>query len=89
MTKEQVVFWLLLLRFNPDNNVLPNEVIDIAIEAIVAQPERRKGKWVENKCNRCGEHVPYWNMTTTYYKSNFCPHCGADMREVKEKNEGN
>ena len=46
MTKEQVVFWLLLLRFNPDNNLLPNEVIDIAIGAIVAQPERPKGKWI-------------------------------------------
>ena len=41
MTKEQAVFWLLLLRFNPDNNVLPNEVIDIAIGAIVSQPEKR------------------------------------------------
>ena len=44
MTKEQVVFWLLLLRFNPDNNVLPNEVIDIAIGAVLANPERGGGR---------------------------------------------
>ena len=80
MTKEQAVFWLLFVSFNPDINVLPDEVIDIAIGAIVAQPERRKGKWIEGKCNRCGEHEPS-------YRSNFCPHCGADMRgEEDERN---
>ena len=74
MTKEQVVFWLLLLRFNPDNNVLPNEVIDISIGAVLANPERGKGEWIDGKCNRCGEREPP-------YGSNFCPHCGVDMRK--------
>ena len=49
-----------------------------------AHPERRKGKWIEGKCNRCGERAPYWSMASTYYKSNFCPHCGADMRGKRD-----
>lgn len=42
------------------------------------------GEWINGYCNQCGEHAPYWPMATTYYKSDYCPHCGADMRkEVK------
>lgn len=40
-----------------------------------------KGKWRKGKCNRCGGHAPFWAMASTYYESDFCPHCGADMRE--------
>lgn len=43
-----------------------------------AEPVRH-GKWIEGKCNRCGEHAPYWSMASTYYRSNFCPNCGARM----------
>ena len=47
---------------------------------------QKKGKWIYDSeayplgnpyghydCNRCGESVPH--------KTNFCPNCGADMRE--------
>ena len=49
-----------------------------------AQPERKTGRWIDEtfkpwglvyhpyKCNQCGEH--------SETDSNFCPHCGADMR---------
>lgn len=51
-----------------------------------AEPERKKGKWVDEtfefepwwvvhhpyKCNQCGER--------SEEDSNFCPNCGADMR---------
>jgi hypothetical protein len=58
---------------------------EIAIELIRRQPTIdaepvKHGKWILGKCNRCGEHAPFWSMATTYYESNFCPHCGADMR---------
>lgn len=50
------------------------------------QPERMRGKWEIYvismfdgegcRCSECGfEGVPYWD---------FCPNCGADMREVSE-----
>lgn len=35
-------------------------------------------KWVINKCSACG----YSNGRK---KSNFCPNCGADMREVEHE----
>lgn len=43
--------------------------------------ERKKGKWLQlGKCSECGGSAPFWSMASTYYKSDFCPHCGADMR---------
>lgn len=42
-----------------------------------------RGKWIDGKCDQCGEHAPYWCMASTYHTTNFCPNCGADMREVK------
>ena len=48
------------------------------------EPERKPGHWIDGKCDQCGCHAPYWSMSTTYYKSNYCPECGADMREVEQ-----
>lgn len=45
-----------------------------------AEPERKKGKWINGRCDQCGEHAPCWAMASTYYLSNFCPNCGANMR---------
>ena len=43
--------------------------------------ERKKGKWLQpGKCSECGGSAPFWSMASTYYESDFCPHCGADMR---------
>ena len=47
-----------------------------------AQPERIKGHWVNGRCDKCNAHAPFWCMASTYHESNFCPNCGADMREV-------
>ena len=41
--------------------------------------ERKHGRWINGKCNQCGEHAPYWPMASTYYRSNFCQTCGAIM----------
>ena len=52
-----------------------------------AQPERKPGKWEIYiismfdgegcRCSECGfEGAPYWD---------FCPNCGADMREKHER----
>lgn len=42
--------------------------------------ENVRGKWIDGKCDKCGEHAPFWSMASTYYKSNFCPNCGAEMK---------
>ena len=43
----------------------------------IEQYEVKRGKWIDFKngwkCSACGK----WNNET----SNFCPNCGADMRE--------
>ena len=47
--------------------------------------ERPSGEWMDRevydadrwKCSKCGR--------TEQYKENFCPNCGADMREGDEK----
>lgn len=50
-----------------------------------AQPERKTGKWIEDEdemrviCSKCGE--------PNYSISDFCPNCGADMRDA-ERREG-
>lgn len=43
------------------------------------ETERKAGKWIGCKCNQCGGHAPFWSMSSTYYCSNYCPHCGAQM----------
>ena len=40
----------------------------------------KHGEWVNGECSECGGDAPFWSMATTYYRSNFCPNCGADMR---------
>lgn len=62
-----------------------------------AQPERKKGKWIECdtsehwKCDQCGERAPmYWdgeNMSYAEWLSNFCPDCGVAMMEVEQDDE--
>ena len=47
-----------------------------------AQPERIRGRWTrDNACSECGCQ-PWFSGDIHNY--NFCPHCGADMREVTE-----
>ena len=41
------------------------------------EPERKKGKWIDLRCDQCGQ--------VDCSKPNFCPNCGADMREGEEE----
>ena len=63
----------------------------------VEQPERKKGKWIavtedgdvyKRICSCCGREAFFQNDDPDelydggrYELSDFCPHCGADMRE--------
>jgi DNA-directed RNA polymerase subunit RPC12/RpoP len=61
-----------------------------------ARPERIRGRWIYGedsiadcvdgyRCDQCGLFVPwdYQHKSIDYIKDyNFCPNCGADMREV-------
>ena len=64
-----------------------------------AQPKRIKGKWVGADtqcgiaCSVCGVAVDDFCHSVDYidldYEPNFCPNCGADMRQKGENNESN
>ena len=60
-----------------------------------AQPERKKGEWVNCvssehwKCSCCGTRASYWfneenssgwDNDMSEWLSDFCPNCGADMK---------
>lgn len=51
------------------------------------QAQGMKSRWFDGRCLRCGEHAPFHSMSSTYYKSNFCPNCGAWMLEEPYKGE--
>ena len=48
-----------------------------------AQPERKRGKWIDGYCSVCGCDVPAYIEDWRWVKdmkARFCPMCGADMR---------
>lgn len=59
------------------------------IELLSAQPERNKGKWVPLISNSDGKHHEWCGYqcsicgekTLRLIQHNFCPSCGAEMRE--------
>lgn len=58
------------------------EILTGVSEFPTIEPERKKGKWISNspvtmKCSQCGYFISDWK----WHESNFCPNCGADMRE--------
>ena len=63
---------------------LDGNVFDRIHEAPTIEPERKKGKWIDNHttCSECG-----WQMIDDVIESpnmvafNFCPNCGAEMTE--------
>ena len=52
------------------------------------QPEPKRGRWIY-KTDLMTVTTGYWECSECkegrlLYEENFCPHCGADMREVTE-----
>lgn len=62
------------------NNAIRGSINAVKHHVPSAQPQRT-GRWIDGKCNRCGTHAPYWAMASTYYLSEYCPHCGARMED--------
>ena len=59
------------------------EDLYVAIEAL-RQDERPKGRWVHIKhtgfhCSNCQQY------SRDYKETNYCPNCGADMRDGEEE----
>ena len=52
-----------------------------------AQPERKTGRWISvtngrggHECDLCHNYAPAW-QTGEEHLTDFCPNCGAYMRE--------
>ena len=62
------------------------EAVDIAVTTVEAIPSARpKGEWIKEhgvvNCSNCNHS--HWSdcYEDTVVRFNFCPNCGADMRE--------
>lgn len=87
MTREEAIKFLKLDKEDRGKCFI-SDAIDVAIKALEQEP--RKGHWIETsltevsggdfkrgfKCSHCN----YVIVTNDF---NFCPNCGADMREVE------
>lgn len=71
---------------NVVRNIIPDNRSIGTCEELERLPpiQPKRGRWINGHCSECNEHAPYWCMASTYHASNFCPNCGADMREVSE-----
>lgn len=62
-----------------------DEIIDVVNKLIKTKSLRPKGEWrydeveMEWSCSECLREAPIG--TSAYLLTDFCPHCGADMRK--------
>ena len=77
----------------PFGNPALVEIKDCIEKLPSAQPERMRGKWIEDddgwdgviwRCSECDAVFALTDGTPEENEYNFCPHCGADMREVDD-----
>ena len=65
------------------------EAFEMAVSALEEHQERKKGKWIGGEigyCSCCGHKGCASDIWNGCDDGEFCPNCGADMRqrEVKE-----
>ena len=85
MTNEEAIRTMGYFDRNFGSYKPNHEAIQMAIEALFAQPERKNGKWInvhisasgdsDAECNLCGAVV----HTSFSDQINYCPNCGAKM----------
>ena len=74
---------------NPDRDVKEYArifwLIGILRNAPTIEPERKRGKWITQQFSswaECSECHDWYDIESVQY--NFCPNCGADMREDQD-----
>lgn len=61
------------------DTVTEDRILDHLHRLPPAQPERKKGRWIDDNCSECGQYVYHGDVR------NFCPACGADMRGEQDE----
>lgn len=88
VSREAVKKWLELWDGYIDMDIVRRmqyRVIDIPS----TQQERKRGKWIDNdkinfpQCSECGMWIDVMQQSG---EMNYCPHCGADMRQMEDDN---
>ena len=83
----------LLSTMPPEEAMTKAMLIQSVKQMDAAQPERKKGKWINEvvygeghaQCSiRCNNPLCNFHYIDYLGDYNFCPNCGADMREVSE-----
>ena len=71
-----------------------DKCVDCLDDVPSAQPERKTGRWITKRrlpnhifCSECGMVGGSQASGHGPYPSNYCPFCGADMREDGEQHE--
>ena len=76
----------------PQHENEPNQAetcLNLATEAsykqVTSKLDRPRGEWIKTpgmneKCSVCGNYFPVSEFATRPFEINFCPQCGADMR---------
>ena len=72
-----------------------NGVEDVLRSLPTVQPEPKEGHWIQYdkrfpwrhhyKCSECGNYLDFSGVNAGRGEANYCPNCGADMRETKVK----
>lgn len=68
-------------------------IVDDVVEQLESKgfTPMKRGKWVNGKCTICGKSLEDLFEGEFYYDDNeinFCPKCGADMRDVPDTDVG-
>ena len=75
-----------LITAFPCGETVRTESVRATIKHMPTIEERKRGKWINNIhdipiCDQCGYMTPYDRAIDDYEYGNYCPNCGADMRE--------
>lgn len=88
MTREEAIKVLVnelkasLMIFGEKNDKETQDALKMAIEALKDRPH---GEWEKDghhiRCKNCNEYMCETDREGNKIPTNFCPNCGADMRE--------
>ena len=75
----------------PDDGTLTCRLIENEVINKLPPIQPKRGKWIKTArwgrvyyCDQCRNYLDFDGVNAGRGSTNFCPNCGADMREVTE-----